>query len=113
MKNWQDLVWQLLFGLIIIYLGGWILGSFVNFAAMVSPGIESKVLCPQGSFITARSTAVATLTCYDANDAPVPPLSEAESVALQRKYFYLPSNIFMLLLVIGWLVWHRTRRQEI
>lgn len=111
MKDWQDVVWQLLFGMIIVFLGGWIVGSLVNFTAMLSPGIESKVLCPQGSYITQGSTTTTTLTCYDANNAPVPPLSTAESVALQRKYFYLPSNILMIILVIGWIIWQRRKNQ--
>lgn len=108
MKNWQDIVWKLLFGIIITFFGGWILGGMLNLAAMASPRMASVVFCPAGSMATASRPG--QILCHDANGVAVPTLSEAESIAIQRKYFYTPSAIAILILVIVWLVWPSLRR---
>ena len=109
MKNWQDLVWKLLFGILIIFFGGWILGGALNLVAMASPRMASAVFCPAGSTATADSRP-GQIVCHDQNGETVPTLTESESVALQRKYFYTPSVIIILVLIFGWLVWPSVRR---
>ena len=110
MKTWQDLVWQLLIGLSVIFFGGWMLGAVLNLGAMAIPQMVSAIFCPAGSTATRNSDLDQsgpnglTISCHDRNGASVPTLTDAESIALQRKYFYRPSNIIMIILVIGWLI---------
>ncbi len=104
MKNWQDVIWKLLFGILIIFFGGWILGGVLNLVATASPRMVSVVFCPAGSTATADSRP-GQIVCHTANGESVPALSESESVAIQRKYFYTPSAIVMSILVVGWLFW--------
>jgi len=107
MKDWQDFVWQLLIGLVIIFFGGWILGSLLNLVAMASPQLVSIIFCPAGSTATQNpafdqpSQNGLKISCHDRSGASVPTLTDAESIALQRKYFYTPSNIIMIILVVG------------
>jgi hypothetical protein len=108
MKNWQDIVWKLLFGIVIIFFGGWLLGGVLNLVAMASPRMVSVVFCPIGS--TATALRPGQIVCHDQNGGSIPTLTEAESVALQRKYFYTPSLIVMVMLVIGWLLWPSLRQ---
>ena len=107
---WQEFVWQLLMGLLIIFVGGWILGGVLNLAAMASPKMVSTIFCPAGSTATwisnldSNAPNGSTISCLDRNGVSVPTLTDAESVALQRKYFYRPSYIIMIILVIGWFI---------
>ena len=111
MKNWQDLVWKLLFSILIVFFGGWLLGGLLNLAAMASPSMVSVVFCPAGSTATADSRP-GQILCHDQTGASVPALTDAESVVLQRKYFYTPSVIVILILAIGWLLWPFVRRAK-
>jgi len=107
---WQEFVWQLLIGLLIIFFGGWVLGGVLNLAAMASPQMVSTIFCPAGSTATwksepdQRNSNGSPISCRDRNGASVPTLTDAESIALQRKYFYMPSSIIMVILVIGWFI---------
>lgn len=107
---WQEFVWQLLIGLLVIFVGGWILGGVLNLAAMASPQVVSAIFCPVGSTATWKSGVDSNtpngsgISCLDRNGAAVPTLTDAESVALQRKYFYRPSDIILIILVIGWFI---------
>lgn len=114
MKDWQDIVWKLLFGIVIIFFGGWILGGVFNLVAMASPRMASVVFCPAGSTATSDSRP-GQIICHDAKGESVPALSEAASVAIQRKYFYTPGVIAMLILTLGWFLWptiQRMRRKQ-
>jgi len=103
---WQDFVWQFLFSLLVVFFGGWILGSVINLAAMASPQMVSTIYCPAGSTATwnQQNQNGPKLSCYDQDGKSIPPLSDAESVVLQRKYFFRPSFIIMIILAIGWFV---------
>jgi hypothetical protein len=110
---WQDFVWRLLGSLLIIFFGGWIVGSVLNFAGMANPQIAGKVSCPEGSTATWQSNPDqrgSTISCHDQNGHLVPALSDAESVVLQRKYFYRPSFISMVFLATGWFIWSSIRQ---
>src|SRR5258706_4652098 len=101
MKNWQEFVWQLLIGLLVIFCGRWILGGLVNMIAMASPQMVSTIFCPTGSTATRDyqpSQNGLPISCHDGNGASVQTLTDDESVALQRKYFYTPSIIIMIVL---------------
>jgi len=109
----QKFVWQLLIGLLIIFFGGWMLGGILNLVAMASPQMVSTMFCPAGSTAT-QGTAFdqssqngSTISCQDRNGASVPALTDAESITLQRKYFYTPSSIIIITLVVGWFIWQR------
>ena len=115
MEKWQKFAWQLLIGLIIIFFGGWMLGSILNLVAMASPQMVSTIFCPAGSTAT-QGTAFgqssqngSTIACQDRNGASVPTLTDAESITLQRKYFYTPSSVIMIILVVGWFIWQRKK----
>ena len=116
MEKWREFIWQLLIGVLIIFFGGWILGSMLNLGAMVSPHMVSLVFCPAGSTASHGWTFGqsgnngSTISCQDQNGASVPTLAEADSIVLQRKYFYRPSNIIMIILVCVWLIWQRRRK---
>ena len=111
MKNWQDFIWQLLIGVLVIFFGGWILGGVLNLVAMTSPRMDSIIFCPAGSIVTHDATQPSqNISCYDQNGASVPTLTGAESIALQRKYFYIPSTIIMIILVVGWSIRLSIRR---
>jgi hypothetical protein len=107
---WQDLVWQLLIGLLVIFFGGRVVGGVVNLAAMASPQMVSTIFCPSGSTATWNSepnqgiSNGSSISCRDQNGASVPTLTDAESITLERKYFYRPSYILMVILVIGWFI---------
>jgi hypothetical protein len=115
MEKWRDFVWHLLLGVLVIFIGGWILGGILNLVAMVSPQMVSKMFCPAGSTAKYGPTFDqpgqngSTLACQDQNGKSVPPLSDADSIVLQRQYFYRPSYIIMIILVVGWFIW-RSRR---
>jgi hypothetical protein len=115
MEKWRDFVWQLLIGLLVIFFGGWILGIMLNLVAMASPQMVSTIFCPAGSTAIQVSALDqpgqngSTLSCHDQNGTSVPTLSDAESIRLQRKYFYTPSNIIMIILLGGWFIWRRKR----
>ena len=111
MKNWQDVIWKLLFGIVIIFFGGWILGGVLNLVAMASPRMVSLIFCPAGTTATADSRP-GQIVCQGQNGGSLPALTDAESVALQRKYFYTPSAIVISILVIGWLFWPILQRVQ-
>jgi hypothetical protein len=110
---WQDFVWRLLGSLLIILLGGWIVGGVLNFVGMTNQKMVSKIFCPEGSTATWKSDSDqsgSTISCHDQNGHLVPSLSDAESVVLQRRYFYRPSYICMVFLAIGWFIWSSVRQ---
>jgi hypothetical protein len=107
MEKWREIVWDLLIGVLVIFFGGWILGSVVNQAAMASPRMVSLVFCPTGS----SATTSHPLTCGDENGVVQPPLADEDSIALQRKYFYRPSTYALIILVIGWVTWRRIKQK--
>ena len=123
MKNWQDLVWQLFTAVLVIFFGGWVLGSILNFAALANPQMVSSIFCPAGSTVVKASDTHdagpngSAISCHDPkNGASVESLTEDESIVLQRKYFYRPSFLIMIILVVGWFIWsssqNRIRKQE-
>ncbi len=115
LKNWQDLVWQVLIGLLVVFIGGWMLGGVINFAAMASPQLVSAVFCPAGAAATwepAGEQGGSRLACHDPDGTFEPPLTDAESVALQRKYFYMPSYFVMGILAVGWYVRAEVRKRR-
>ena len=114
MEKRREFVWQLLIGVLVIFFGGWILGSVLNLVAMASPQVVGLVFCPAGS-TAAHGSAFdqsgqnGTILCLDQNGKSVPALTDADSIVLQRKYFYRSSNIIMIILVGGWFIWRRRR----
>ena len=106
MKLWESLVWKLLFALLIIFIGGGILAFVLSSAVALSPGIANLIYCPHGSIAAANSEFDEQLPilCHDQNGVSVPPLTNAQSMDLQRKYFHIPSYIIMSILAIGWLI---------
>jgi hypothetical protein len=117
MEKWPEFVWHLFIGVLVIFFGGWLLGSFLNLVAMASPHMVSQMFCPAGSTATYGSafnqpSNNGTISCQDKAGASVPALSNADSIVLQRKYFYLPSNIIMIILVIGWFIWRLIWRRK-
>ncbi len=113
MRNFQDLVWQMLFAVSIVFFGGWVLGSVLNLLATASPQMVSVMFCPTGSTAawTTNEDQSRTISCTDKGGNSVPALSEDESIVLQRRYFYRPSYLVMIVLVIGWFIWsHRRSR---
>jgi hypothetical protein len=107
MDKWREIVWDLLIGVLVIFFGGWVLGSIVNQAAMVSPHMVSLVYCREGS----TATTFQPLTCRDENGVVQPPLADEDSIVLQRKYFYRPSTYALIILVIGWVIWRRIKQK--
>jgi len=118
MEKWWEFVWQLLIGVLIIFFGGWLLGFILNLVAMASPQMVSLVYCPAGSTATyisvfdMSSRNGSTITCRDQNGKSVPNLSDAESIVIQRQYFYRPSDYILIILVAGWLIWGRIKQKR-
>ena len=120
MEKLRELVWLLLIGVLVVFFGGWILGSILNLVTLESPPMVSKMFCPEGS--TARRVSAVdqpgrngSITCRDQDGVSVPALSDEESIVMQRKYIYRPSYIIMIVLVVGWLLWRlifRRKRDE-
>ena len=115
MEKWVDFVWQALFGLLIVFFGGWILGGMLNFAALASPQLVSAMFCPAGSTAIREATVDrsspegSAILCVTRSGASVPNLSEDDSRVLQRAYFFAPSDIIMIVLVVGWFTRRRKR----
>jgi len=107
MEKWRDIVWDLLIGVLVIFFGGWIMGSVVNQVAMASPHMVSLVFCPAGS----TTTTGLPIICRDGNGTVKPPLADEDSIVIQRKYFYRPSTYALIILVIGWVVWRRIKQK--
>lgn len=110
---WQDFVWRFLASLLIIFFGGWLVGSLLNFAGMANPHMVSKIFCPENSTGTWKSDpdqGTTIISCHDPDGQIVPPLSDADSVVLQREYFYRPSYISMAFLATGWFIWSSIRQ---
>jgi len=106
-KRW-GFVFDLLIGVLVIFIGGWILGSVLNFVALASPHMVSLMFCPEGS------TAIhgSPISCRDQNGKSVPALSDADSIVKQRKYIFRPSTIILSILVVGWFIFRRIRKKE-
>ena len=117
MEKWRDIVWDLLISVLVIFFGGWILGSVVNQVAMASPQMVSLVFCPAGSTAIYDSVFAqpnqngSAMMCRDRNGASLPTIKDADSVVLQRKYFYRPANYLMIILVVGWVIWRRIKHK--
>ncbi len=112
MENWREFVWQLIIGVLVVFFGGWALGGVLNLAATANPQMVSAIFCPAGSSaLWTSDQANPTISCLDQSGASVPALTEAESVALQRIYFYRPSYFVMAILVIGWFIWSYSRKR--
>ena len=116
MKNWQNLVWRVFIAVLVIFFGGWVLGSILNFAALANPQEVSSIFCPAGSTAVKASANDASsngsaISCHDPkNGTSVPSLTEDESIVLQRKYFYRPSYLTMIILVVGWFIWSSSQK---
>ena len=112
---WQDYVWRFLGCALIIFFGGWLLGSALNFAGMASPQVVSKLFCPEGSTATwvlspgQGDQNSQTISCQDQNGHIVLTLPVEQTIALQRKYFYRPSFIIMAVLATAWFIWSSIR----
>jgi len=78
----------------------------------------SLVYCPAGStatYISVFDMSIrngSTITCRDQNGKTVPNLSDAESIVIQRQYFYRPSDYILIILVVGWLIWGRIKQKR-
>ncbi len=110
---WQDFVWRLVGSALIVFFGGWLVGSLLNFAAMGNSYMLSKIFCPDSSTATWKSDSEQggnTISCHDQEGHVVPSLSDADSVVLQREYFYRPSYIVMAFLAMGWFLWSSIRQ---
>jgi len=111
MEKWIDFVWQLFFGVLVIFFGGWMLGSLLNIVALSNPQMVSMMFCPQGSTAIRNPTFGqsvhddSAISCLSQDGATLPNLTGADSLALQRAYFYVPGNIVMIILVVGWFIW--------
>lgn len=118
MEKWWEFVWDLLIGVLVIFIGGWILGMILNLVALASPQMVSLMFCPAGSTSIHGSVFNqpvqngSTITCQDQNGKYVPNLSDADSIIMQRKYIYRPSNYIMIILVVGWIILRRVRKKE-
>ena len=115
MEKWWEFVWDLMIGVLVIFFGGWILGSMLNLVALASPQMVSLLFCPAGSSSIHDSAFNqpiqngSTISCQDKYGKYVPTLSDADSIVMQRKYIYRPSDILMIILVVGWLIARRMR----
>jgi len=119
MEKWREYVWDLLIGVLVIFIGGWILGMILNLVALASPQMVSLLFCPAGSTSIHGSVFNqpiqngSTITCQDQNGKYVPNLSNDDSIIMQRKYIYKPSNYIMIILVVGWFIgrfiWRRKK----
>ncbi len=115
MKIWQGIVWKLMAIVLIVFFGGWFLGGLLNTMALARPEWFSSLFCPPGSTASigyANGQPELTIICQDRNGQSVVPLSDAESMGLQHKYFYTPSNILLIILVAGWFGWSYIRRRK-
>jgi len=106
MKDWQDLIWQTLLGLLIIFIGGGILGGALNLIVAAIPETAGLIFCPEGRTAIVNPDANQRdrfpILCQDQNGVSLPPLPDSQITALQRKYFYTPSYIIVSVLVVGW-----------
>ena len=108
MEERWGFVFDLLIGVLIIFIGGWILGSILNFVALASPHMVSLMFCPAGSTVIHESP----ISCQDQNGKSVPALSDEDSIVMQRKYIYRPSTYIMIILVVGRFIFRRVRKKE-
>ena len=102
---------RLVMALVVVIGGGWMLGGVLNTAALVSPQLVSKIECPPGS--TAKEgmsqqsfdqpgQKTLTFECQDQAGKLVPPLSDAQTKALEYRYFFPAGVVLMMLGVVGW-----------
>ena len=117
MEKWTGFVWQFFFGVLVIFFGGWMLGSLLNIVALANPQMVSMMFCPKGS-TAVRNPAFgqsfhddSAISCLTQAGASVPNLSDADGQVLQHEYFYKPGYITMIILVVGWFIWRSRKKQ--
>jgi hypothetical protein len=113
MSGSRKFIFQFVLGLAIVLFGGWVLGGIFNLVGLISPQVVSTIDCPAGS--TAKVDWVQrsydqpgqksmTVTCHDASGSPVTPLTDAQSQALEYKYFFPAGALTMAVVVAAWFV---------
>jgi hypothetical protein len=118
MNNLQKVVLCLLIALVLIFGGGWVVDGILNLAALASPQLVSKMECPAGA--TAKQELVQqsfaqpgqktlTFRCLDQTGNRVPPLSDAQTKALEFSYFYPRGIISAIILMAAWFIWSAIR----
>ncbi len=119
MKIWRDSVWKVLISLVVIFLGGGLLAGFLTLVFTANPRTVSQIFCPPGSTAAVNpnyeegSPNSSLILCHDSIGASVPPLTEDQSMAFQRKYLFFPSYLLMTILVIGWFLRPVFRRKKV
>ncbi len=102
----------------VIFIGGGLLAGFLTLVFTANPHTVSQIFCPAGSTAAVNpdynegSPDSSAILCHDSTGALAPPLTEAQSMALQRKYFFIPSYLVMAILVIGWFLRPVFRRKR-
>jgi hypothetical protein len=110
MNDWRDLIWKVFFGMVIIFFGGAILGGTLNLMAAANPTTASLFYCPKGKTAILnpdpdqRDPLKFPILCTDQNGVSLPSLPASQSLALQRRYFYMPSYVLLSVLVTGWII---------
>ena len=121
MGNPRKLLFQVVVSLIVVLACGWMLGGTLNLAAIVSPQAVTAIDCPAGSTASVdwvqqsfdqpgQKTMV--VTCHQHDGTTVTPLSDAQSQALEYRYFFPAGVVLMALAVIGFWFAKLLRRQK-
>src|SRR5262249_21813667 len=104
------IIWKLLATALAVFIGGWLMTGLLTIAALDQPQWFSPVFCPVG---TRAATGLVSglpgevrpsLICVDQAGSIVMTLTDAERQALERQYFYAPSNILLAILGVAHLV---------
>jgi len=108
MNTWQDWLWRLLLGLVIILFAGQFLSTAVTFLSLGSPTIANLTFCPVGSVAKINPDPLNQreggfgITCYDRSGSALVVFPNASAWTLERGYFFRPSYIIVTILVSGW-----------
>jgi hypothetical protein len=107
----KNLALRIVIALIVVFGGGWILGGILNMAAILSPILVGKMQCPPGSGVRENMSPQSfdqpgqktlTFECVDQARNPVPALADAQTKALEYRYFFPAGVALMALAVIAW-----------
>ena len=118
----QQRVLRFLVILFAVVLGGWVLGGALNLLAILSPQMVSKIDCPAGSVarmhwaqrsVDQPGQQTLGIACLDPSGNPVSSLTDAQSRALEYRYFFPTGVVVMVLIVLGWQVLWSVRRTPV
>jgi hypothetical protein len=111
--NIKKIAGRLLYSLILIFFGGWILGGLLNTAAFLSPQFLTQIQCLPGSTIKKEwvqqsfdqpGQKTLTLQCVNQSGTPVHMRPDAEVRALEYTYFYPAGVILMAVILSTWTI---------